>query len=162
VFRHTFRAAEFCQPRKTVLLLAALLAVAGVCLTLSAQAIAAATVSVFPIPGSQYNPPRTQITFRGAPVSALGPIQVVGSRSGARPSTLLPDSDGQGGSFVPSTPFVAGETVTVGTQLNVIDAHNGQFSFRVVKPAPSLPPATLAWIPAGTNGLQHFRSRPDL
>src|SRR6185312_6503733 len=105
---------------------------------------------------------KTQITFRGTPVSALGPIQVVGSRSGAHAGTLLPDSDGQGGSFIPSTPFVGGETVTVSTQLNVIDAHNSQFSFRVQKSAPSLPPATLARIPAGTSGLQHFRSRLDL
>jgi hypothetical protein len=77
---------------------------------------------VFPIPGSQYNPPKTQITFRGTPVSTLGPIQVVGSRSGAHAGALLADSDGQGGSFFPSTPFVVGETVTVSTQLNVIDA----------------------------------------
>ena len=148
--------------KKTVLLLAAILAVATGYLMLSAQAMAAATVSVFPIPGSQYNPPKTQITFRGTPVSALGPIQVVGSCSGAHAGTLLPDSDGQGGSFIPSTPFIGGETVTVTTQLNVIDAHNGQFSFRVQKSAPSLPAATLARIPAGANGLQHFRSRPDL
>ena len=119
------------------------------CLTLCAQAVAAATVSVFPIPGSAYNVPRTQITFRGAPVSALGPIQVVGSRSGAHAGTLLPDSDGQGGSFIPSTPFVAGETVTVNTQLTVIDAHNGQFSFRIERPAPQLPPVALPRVAGG-------------
>ncbi|HET7050091.1 MAG TPA: arylsulfotransferase family protein [Solirubrobacteraceae bacterium] len=131
-------------------------------LTLSAQAVAAATVSVFPIPGSQYNVPKTQITFRGAPVSALGPIQVVGSRSGAHAGLLLPDSDGQGGSFVPSTPFAVGETVTVTTQLVVIGSTNGQFSFRIEHPAPPLPPMTLPQVAAGANGLQHFRSRPDL
>ena len=95
-------------------------------------------------------------------MSALGPIQVVGSRSGAHAGTLLPDSDGQGGSFIPSTPFTAGETVTVTTQLNVIGGLNGQFSFRVENPAPQLPPAGVPRVSAGSNGLQHFRSRPDL
>jgi Arylsulfotransferase (ASST) len=151
------------SPNRTIVVrLAALLTVVAGCLTLSAQAVAAATVAVFPIPGSAYNVPKTQITFRGAPVSALGPIQVVGSRSGVHAGTLLPDSDGQGGSFIPSTPFVAGETVTVNTQLNVVNAHNGQFSFRIGRPAPQLRPAALPRVPAGSNGLQHFRSRPDL
>ena len=148
--------------RNTVLRIGALLAVVAACLTLSAHAVAAATVSVYPSPGTRYNVPKTQITFRGAPVSALGPIQVVGSRSRAHAGILLPDSDGQGGSFVPSTPFTAGETVTVTTQLNVINAHNGQFSFRVENPAAPLPPAAVPRVPAGSNGLQHFRSRPDL
>ena len=93
-------------------------------------------------------------------MSSLGPIQVVGSRSGAHAGTLLPDSDGQGGSFIPSTPFAVGETVTVTTQLNVIDAHNGQFSFYIESPAPPLPPETLAQVPAGAHGVQHFRSSP--
>jgi Arylsulfotransferase (ASST) len=148
--------------RNTVLRLAALLAVVAGSLVLSAQAFAAATVSVFPVPGSQYDVPKTQITFRGAPVSALGPIQVVGSRSGAHAGTLLPDSDGQGGSFIPSTPFAAGETVIVTTQLNVVGTTNGQFSFRIEHPAPPLPPMALPQVAAGSNGLQHFRSRPDL
>lgn len=134
----------------------------GGCLSLSAQAIAAATVSVFPIPDSQYNVPKTQITFRGTPVSALGPIQVVGSRSGAHAGTVLPHSDGQGGSFIPSTPFVSGETVTVSTQLNVIDGHGGQFRFHIERPAPSLPAMVLPRVPAGAHGLQRFHSRPDL
>ena len=120
--------------RNTVLRIGTLLAVVAGCLTLSAQAVAAATVGVFPSPGTCYNVLKSQITFRGAPVSALGPIQVVGSRSGAHAGTLLPDSDGQGGSFIPSTPFTGGETVTVTTQLNVIGGLNGQFSFRVEKP----------------------------
>ena len=71
--------------RNTVLRIGTLLAVVAGCLTLSAQAVAAATVSVYPSPGTRYNVPKSQITFRGAPVSALGPIQVVGSRSGADP-----------------------------------------------------------------------------
>ena len=52
--------------------------------------------------------------------------------------------------------------MTVNTQLNVIDAHNGQFSFRIADTAPPLPPTPLTQIPAGSSGLQRFRSRPDL
>src|SRR5438105_697552 len=114
---NTFSVLSF-PNRTTVRRICAILIAAAACLILAAQAVAAPTVSVFPIPGSPYNVPRTQITFRGAPVSALGPIQVVGSRTGAHAGTVVSDSDGQGGSFIPSAPFAAGETVTVNTQLN--------------------------------------------
>ena len=40
-------------------------------------------VSVFPVPGAHYAAPQTQITFRGVPISQLGPISVVGSLSGS-------------------------------------------------------------------------------
>src|SRR5205807_8447462 len=56
----------------------------------------------------------------------------------------------------------AGETVTVSTGLNIAGANNGKFSFAIEQPSPPIAPMPLPLVPAGSNGLQHFRSRPDL
>jgi len=119
-------------------------------------------VAVFPTPGSQYNRPRTQITFRGVPADQIGAIEVVGSQSGVHPGQIAADSDGQGGSFVPDQPFAAGETVTVTTHLAVAGSSNGAFSFQIAQPWGLLPYGKLPLVPAGRNGVQHYRSRPDL
>jgi hypothetical protein len=123
--------------RSLVLVLAVLLASAA-----SARA-AAPAVSVFPVPGSRTASPQTQIAFRGLPVSQLGAIAVSGSVSGSHPGRVAGDSDGQGGSFLPATPFRPGETVTVSTALNVIGGHSGVFTFRVVTPAGRIPSSGL-------------------
>jgi hypothetical protein len=102
-------------------------------------AAASDRVAVFPIAGSKYNRTQTQITFRGVPATAIGPIQVVGSQTGAHSGRIEPDSDGQGGSFLPDEPFAAGETVTVKTQLNVMGSSNGTFSFQIAQPWGLLP-----------------------
>jgi Arylsulfotransferase (ASST) len=139
-----------------------LIVAAAAWLALAAPAVAATPVSVFPIPGSRHNQPGTQIAFRGIPAAALGPIQVVGSRTGAHSGQIAGDSDGDGGSFLPSTPFAAGETVTVTTQLAVVGGAGGRFSFTIGYPAAPLPPQVPTHISAGAHGLQYFRSRPDL
>src|SRR5947209_20135860 len=81
-----------------------------------APALAAAPgqVDAFPVPGARVASPATQITFRGVPASQLGTVTVQGSVSGAHTGTVEADSDGRGASFVPSSPFTPGETVTVG------------------------------------------------
>ncbi len=106
--------------------------------------------------------PQTQITFRGIPASQIGHITVVGSSTGAHTGTIEADSDGQGGSFIPSTPFTAGETVTVTTGLNVTGGTNGSFQFGIATPFGTINPMKLPMVPAGSNGVQHFHSRPDL
>jgi hypothetical protein len=131
-------------------------------LAASAHAASAPRVSVFPIPGSRFNLPATQITFRGVAPGAIGPIAVSGSKTGAHSGTLEEDSDNQGASFIPVRPFAPGETVTVVTGLRVIRETAGRFRFRIAHPAPQPPPAALPRVPAGRNGVQHFRSRPDL
>ena len=65
----------------------------------------ASFVAVYPLPNSTASLPQTQITFRGIPASQIGSVQVVGSSTGAHSGTIQADSDGQGGSFVPSSPF---------------------------------------------------------
>jgi Arylsulfotransferase (ASST) len=119
-------------------------------------------VSVYPIPGDQVASPQTQIAFRGVPVSALKKLIVTGSRSGRHAGRLAADSDGHGGSFLPSTPFVSGEVVTVRTRLHVRDATKGTFQFTVATPAGSIPAMPLP--PAGRvpGDELTFHSRPDL
>ncbi len=122
----------------------------------------APAVSVFPSPNTTYAEAGSQITFRGIPAGQIGHVTVVGSSSGAHGGTIQADSDGQGGSFVPSAPFAPGETVTVTTGLNVIGGTNGAFHFGVAVPFGSINPMKLPMVPAGSNGIQHFNSRPDL
>ncbi|MGN6871971.1 MAG: arylsulfotransferase family protein [Solirubrobacteraceae bacterium] len=119
-------------------------------------------VSVYPSPNTSSALPQTQITFRGIPANQIGSVQVVGSSSGSHSGTIQADSDGQGGSFIPSQPFTAGETVTVTTGLNVVGGSSGSFHFTVITPFGAINPAALPMVPAGSNGVQHFVTRPDL
>ena len=112
--------------------------------------------------GSKYNRPRTQIAFRGVAAAQIGSITVVGSQTGAHSGHIDADSDGQGASFLPDQPFAAGETVTVTSDLNIVGASSGTFSFQIGNPWGLLPLGKLPLVSAGTNGVQHFRSRPDL
>jgi hypothetical protein len=125
-------------------------------------ALAQPAVSVFPSPGTSWNLPGEQITFRGIPASQIGSISVVGSSSGAHTGTIEADSDGDGGSFIPSQPFTAGETVTVTTGLNIIGGTNGAFQFKIATPFGTFTPENLPMVSAGSNGVQHFRSEPSL
>jgi len=119
-------------------------------------------VSVFPSPGTKYNQPETQITFRGVPAGQVGQVTVVGSQSGAHTGTIAADSDGDGGSFLPSTPFTPGETVTVTTGLSVIGGNNGQFSFAIATPVGPIGYGALPLVRAVPGGLQSFHSAPGL
>ena len=119
-------------------------------------------VSVYPLPNSSSSLPQTQITFRGIPASQIGSVQVVGSSTGVHAGTIAADSDGQGGSFLPTAPFAAGETVTVTTGLNVAGGTSGAWKFAIAVPFGTINPMKLPMVPAGSNGVQHFHSRPDL
>jgi hypothetical protein len=137
--------------------------VAAIALLAAAPAaLAQPTVAVFPSPGTSSALPQAQITFRGIPASQIGHITVTGSSSGNHTGSIEADSDGQGGSFIPSQPFTAGETVTVTTGLNVINGTNGAFHFAIATPFGTINPMKLPMVPAGSNGVQHFHSRPDL
>src|SRR5437763_16546075 len=80
---------------------------------------------VFPVPGSGVAAPQTQITFRGGPINQIGTVVVTGSKTGRHGGRLEADSDNRGGSFLPSTPFAAGETVTVGVKAKVRGVKKG-------------------------------------
>ena len=68
---------------------------------------------------------------------------LTGARSGSHTGEIRSDSDGDGGSFLPSKPFTAGEVVTVSTSLNIAGASNGSFEFTVATPAGGIPNAPL-------------------
>jgi hypothetical protein len=119
-------------------------------------------VSVFPIPGGAVASPHTQITFRGIPAASIGPVQVTGSRSGGHSGAIEADSDGNGGSFIPSQPFLPGEAVTVTTGLNVLGGENGTFHFTVASPAGGIPYLRALTVPRVPRDAWRFRSRTDL
>jgi hypothetical protein len=120
-------------------------------------------VSVFPIPNDQVAPTRAQLAFRGVPMSQFGTITVTGSKSGVHTGKVYPDSDGDGGSFVPTHPFTAGETVTVQTSLNIAGASSGTYHFTVSTPLPPTRVYSPSFADSRASGdVLHFRSRPDL
>ena len=120
-------------------------------------------VSVYPIPGDLVASPQTQIVFRGVSASQIGTVQVSGSRSGLHSGVIQGDSDGKGGSFIPSSPFTPGESVTVTTSLNVLGAsHHGTWHFAVATPSGSYPYAGSIHAPRVPGDVWTFRSRPDL
>ena len=130
--------------------------------TVPASRAQSAPVSVFPVPGGRVAAPGTQITFRGVPPSRLGSIVVTGSASGRHTGSVLADSDGMGGSFVPSVPFKPGEVVTVTTGLDIVGGTGGSFTFTVATPAGRIRAG--APVPARRvkGDVGRFVSRPDL
>ena len=75
-------------------------------------AIAASSVVAFPAPGAGTALRATEISLRGVTAAQAGAITVTGSRSGTHSGALRAHPDGNGVSFVPATPFQAGERVT--------------------------------------------------
>ena len=120
-----------------------------------------APVMVYPSPGDRFEQRETQISFRGIPAADIGPITVVGSRSGVHAGQIAADSDGNGGSFIPNRRFTAGETVTVTTDLNVIGGRNGRFRFAIDHPRPQPHYAALPRASA-PNSVASFHSAPGL
>jgi hypothetical protein len=119
-------------------------------------------VYVFPTPGSRVAPLRTQITFRGVNALSLPSITVTGSLSGSHAGAVAGDSDGRGGSFLPSKPFLAGERVTVKTALDIAGARNGTYSFTVASPARPIPYRSAQKVSRTRGDVWRFRSRLDL
>jgi hypothetical protein len=114
------------------------------------------------MPGSRVAPPRTQITFRGVNALSLPSVTVTGSVSGRHSGTVAGDSDGRGGSFLPTKPFVPGETVTVQTGLNIAGARNGSYTFKIAIPARPIPYRSAQRVGRAPGDVWRFRSRLDL
>jgi hypothetical protein len=89
------------------------------------------SVDVSPTPGSDTADPATQISFLGVPAAQVASVAVVGSRSGTHAGNLEAYSQGDGASFVPSTPFVPGEQVTVHA---TVGGKPASFSFGIDEP----------------------------
>ncbi len=70
-------------------------------------------VDVSPAPETDTANPHTQISFLGVPVADIHEVSVEGARSGWHSGQLHGYSQGDGASFLPGTPFDAGERVVV-------------------------------------------------
>jgi hypothetical protein len=119
------------------------------------------TLTVTPAPGARDAMPQTQISLLGAEPAQIGDVSVTGSLSGAHAGRLARYSQGDGESFIPARPFVAGETVTVSGAVGT-PAHRFYYDFAVGDPDPiaRLPERGE---PAGKPGtVLHFRSAPAI
>ena len=127
----------------------------------TASALASGVI-VSPLPGSVGALPRTQISFLGAPASALEHISVVGSRSGAHRGRLRSYASATGASFLPGRPFAPGERVTVRALLRRGGrAQRLATSFTVAAPA-SVPLTAFPSTPGTEADVQSFHSEPAL
>jgi len=88
-------------------------------------------VSVFPSPGTPVASDLTTFSFRGIPAARLGPVRVVGSKSGRHGGRLLGHSDGRGVSFIPKRRFRRGEVVRVYSRKKLVGAPSGNFHVRI-------------------------------
>ncbi|MGO9488587.1 MAG: arylsulfotransferase family protein [Solirubrobacteraceae bacterium] len=138
---------------------------AGRCVptTLNRSAVLPGTsLAVNPLPDSYDALPWTQISLLGAPASALHKVVVTGSVSGRHAGRLRAYSQGDGASFVPSAPFLSGETVTVKGVVTVA-GHAQDFTFHFVVASEDVLPHPSAVHPSRDyNEKMHFHSRPDL
>ncbi len=94
-----------------------------------------ADIDVSPEPGTDTANPATQISFLGVTASEIHDVSVAGRRSGSHAGHLEGYSQGDGASFVPDTPFDAGERVLVHAVIG--DGKRVAYSFRVDTPYPT-------------------------
>jgi hypothetical protein len=122
------------------------------------------SVAVSPLPGTEDASPSTQISFLGEAGATVANVSVVGSRSGNHPGKLKRYSTGTGESFVPNTPFRAGEQVAV-------HALVGTGSGTPVKPVTTIftvahqaavSQAEFPNNPGDPHAIQHYASAPKL
>jgi Arylsulfotransferase (ASST) len=117
---------------------------------------------VSPLPDSYDASARTQVSLLGAPAADIGSVSVSGSVTGPHTGSLRAYSQGDGASFVPSRPFVPGETVTVHGRVRA-GARTSRFAFHFViahQDPITFPPAAKA--ARDYNEMQHFQSAPSL
>jgi len=122
------------------------------------------TLSVSPLPDSYDASAQTQISLLGAPASALAGIRVSGSQTGSHSGRLRGYSQGDGASWMPSKPFLPGETVSVhGSVRTHSKPVPFAFHFVIAHEDPvDYAAASVAAPPRDYNEMQHFASRPEL
>jgi hypothetical protein len=118
-------------------------------------------VRVYPMPGTRTASPWTQISFRGAGLATLGPIQVDGFTSGVHPGVQVAHSDGNGVSWFPDFAFHPGEEVSVRSRLDIAGGEDGDFSFTCAVPLPPVAEPSRNG-PADETEAHRFRSRPGI
>ena len=116
-------------------------------------------VSVFPSPGTPVASNTTTFSFRGLKPGNLGPVRIVGSKSGRHRAARLAHSDGKGVSVVPRRGFVPGETVRVFTRRAVKLAREGDFRVRIGR---SLGRGGIQPVATAPNRFPRLHSKPGL
>jgi hypothetical protein len=126
-------------------------------------AIAAANpVAVSPEPGTPDASPSTQISFLGPPGTSVSNVHVSGSRSGSHAGVLRAYSTGTGESFLPSHPFVAGESVSVtATVQSGGSTHTATTSFTIAHQA-AVSQKEFPINPGNPHAVQHYSTAPTL
>jgi hypothetical protein len=118
-------------------------------------------VDVSPEPGTGTANPHTQISFLGAPAADVHAVSVTGQRSGAHAGSLHGYSQGDGASFVPATPFAAGERVSVRATIGAgAAAKQVAFDFSVDTPYPTASVSEFPNPPAAPADYQSFATLP--
>src|ERR1700730_12332731 len=126
-------------------------------------ALAGTGLDVSPAPGTGSAGPHTQISFRGVPVTEIEQVAVDGSRSGHHQGHLYGYFQGDGGSFVPDKPFLAGERVSVSVVTGPAGGEGGGACGCAVPPP--YPPDAIPGSrtpPAAASSYQSFVSAPGL
>ena len=120
-------------------------------------------LSVAPLPDSYAASAHTQISLLGAPASAISDVSAKGSHSGSHDGKLRAYSQGDGASFVPSKPFMQGETVTVRGKVKS-GSHTVRFAYHFAVATQDVLARTAPSPPSGKdyNEKQHFHSAPNL
>jgi hypothetical protein len=118
-------------------------------------------VDVSPAPNSETANPRAQISFLGVPAAAIQDISVVGRRSGSHSGQLRAYSQGDGASFIPDSPYDAGERVDVRASIGAGSATRPiAFGFRVDTPYPVEAQSEFPSPPAAPADYQSFYTLP--
>jgi Arylsulfotransferase (ASST) len=121
-----------------------------------------ADIDVSPAPGSGMANPHTQISFLGVPAAEIHAVAVTGQRSGPHSGSLHGYSQGDGASFVPDTPFDAGERVAVRATIGAGGGRRVVFDFRVDTPYSTAAVAEFPNPPAAPADYQSFATLPGV
>jgi hypothetical protein len=121
-------------------------------------------VAVSPLPGTEDASPATQISFLGEAGTTVANVSVVGSHSGNHPGKLKRYSTGTGESFVPNSPFQAGEQVAVHALVGVGSAtpEKPVTTIFTVAHQATVSQAEFPNNPGNPHAVQHYSSAPTL
>jgi hypothetical protein len=120
------------------------------------------SVAVSPQPGTEDASPQTQISFLGEAGTTVANVSVVGSRSGNHPGKLKRYSTGTGESFVPNTPFRAGEQVAVHALVGAGTPEKPVTTIFTVAHQASVSQVEFPNNPGDPHAIQHYASAPTL
>jgi Arylsulfotransferase (ASST) len=124
--------------------------------------LAGTSVEVSPAPDTGTANPHAQVSFLGAPADEIHVLSVVGSHSGGHTGRLRAYSQGDGASFQPDAPFVAGERVTVRATIGSGAGKPVSFGFGVDTPYSTAHTGTFPNAQPPPQDFQTFYTQPGV